>query len=742
MKLSLRQQVIGLAAGAALIPVVLLLLLLNFQEREVAERVTAELDQLISGILSEAASDLMNLCRTADELVQVQVNNSLVAARKLSAREGGFQESSPMVEWRAVNQWNGEVTEVRLPRFSVGRTWLGQTRDPREESPFVDELSKLTGVTCTVFQRMNEKGDMLRVATTVINKEGQRGTGTFIPATTAEGGHNEVIATVLRGEVFHGPAFVVDSWYVSAYEPIVDVNQKIIGMLYVGIRMDAIGSLRRSITEEVGRKESALLVLYGKDLTGQNRHQGEVVMSPRGRLDGKSLWKETDAAGNFYVQDLVSRAIRLSPGEVGNMTVELQDGRGVRTKMIYFTYFRQWDWILCAEGWEDELYAAVGKTREALRDLLWQAGMGGVGLVAGIIVLAIIFGNRVVRPVVQLTEVIQTASVGNLSQASAMMGEQWGEIKRDFATSPNETEQLVHGVRQMIDRLNSLIGQVQKASLSLVNTADQIADNAARQEESVQSVNAATVEVAATARQISATSQELVRTMDEVGTVADRTAEMAGAGRSGLADMEETMKQLATASASFSAKLSVINERATNITGVVTVISKVAEQTNMLSLNAAIEAEKAGEFGVGFAVVAREIRRLADQTARATHEIEATVREMQSSVSSGVMEMDKFAGEVRRGVEDVAVLAGNLGEIISEAQGLSPRFASVQQGVDGQSAGAQQISMAMNQLTGVARESVQSLQEFQQAAERLRGSVRTLREEISRLHVEETLNET
>jgi hypothetical protein len=93
------------------------------------------------------------------------------------------------------------------------------------------------------------------------------------------------------------------------------------------------------------------------------------------------------------------------------------------------------------------------------------------------------------------------------------------------------------------------------------------------------------------------------------------------------------------------AKLAILNEKAGNINQVVVTIVKVADQTNLLSLNAAIEAEKAGEYGRGFAVVATEVRRLADQTAVATYDIEQMVREIQSAVSAGVMGMDKFSEE-------------------------------------------------------------------------------------------------
>ncbi|MGL5196417.1 MAG: methyl-accepting chemotaxis protein, partial [Chroococcales cyanobacterium] len=158
---------------------------------------------------------------------------------------------------------------------------------------------------------------------------------------------------------------------------------------------------------------------------------------------------------------------------------------------------------------------------------------------------------------------------------------------------------------------------------------------------------------------------------------------------------------------------------------------KVADQTNLLSLNAAIEAEKAGEYGTGFAVVAREIRRLADQTAIATLDIESMVKDMQSAVSTGVMEMDKFTTEVSRGVEDVRTISGQIGKIIERVQGLTPRFDAVTKGMEDQSEGAQQISDAMVQLSEASRQTAQSLRDTNRAIEQLNEAAQGLQREIS-----------
>jgi methyl-accepting chemotaxis protein WspA len=213
------------------------------------------------------------------------------------------------------------------------------------------------------------------------------------------------------------------------------------------------------------------------------------------------------------------------------------------------------------------------------------------------------------------------------------------------------------------------------------------------------------------------------------------TAACAETGHTELGGMETAMRQLAKSTAAISSRLGMISERANKISTVVTTINKISDQTALLSLNAAIEAEKAGEFGKGFSVVAREISRLADQTAVATEDIEGVVREMQSSVSSGVMEMDKFSEEVRRRVEEVNGIAGQLGRIIDQVRALGPEFEAAREGVNAQTEGAQQISEAMVQLAQTADQTRESLGEFKGATEQLNAAVQGLQGQVSRFKV-------
>ena len=329
-----------------------------------------------------------------------------------------------------------------------------------------------------------------------------------------------------------------------------------------------------------------------------------------------------------------------------------------------------------------------------------------------------------------LVRLIQSAFARLMSVTAVMSAGDFRQrieiVRRD------ELGMLGEGINRMADDLTSLIGQVQKSGVQVNSSATEIAATSKQQQATVTEIAATTAEVGATASRISATSKELARTMAELSEVADQTSTLAQGGQGGLQQMESTMGQIGAASDLINSRLALLSEKATNIGMVVTTISKVADQTNLLSLNAAIEAEKAGEHGRGFAVVAREIRRLADQTAVATFDIEQIVKEMQSAVSAGVMGIDKFADEVRRGREAIGAVTTQLTEIIAQVQTLPPSFESVNEGVQSQSISAAQISEALAQLSVASQQTADSLRQSSMAIDQLNDASRGLQSGVSR----------
>jgi methyl-accepting chemotaxis protein WspA len=295
---------------------------------------------------------------------------------------------------------------------------------------------------------------------------------------------------------------------------------------------------------------------------------------------------------------------------------------------------------------------------------------------------------------------------------------------------------LSKNLNQLADDLSVLVGQVQRSGIQVNTTTTEIAATAKEQQSTANQIAATTAEIGATSKEISATSKELDRTMNEVSQVAEDTTQLANSGQNAIGRMEATMRQITEASGAITAKLAVLSEKTANINSVVTTITKVADQTNLLSLNAAIEAEKAGEYGLGFAVVAMEIRRLADQTAVATYDIEKMVKEMQTAVAAGVMGMDKFSEEARRGVEEIRQVSTQLAQIIHQVQTLTPRFQTVNEGMHAQATGAQQISETLTQLSEAAQQTAESLRQSNLAIEQLNDAARGLQTSVSRFKLE------
>lgn len=279
---------------------------------------------------------------------------------------------------------------------------------------------------------------------------------------------------------------------------------------------------------------------------------------------------------------------------------------------------------------------------------------------------------------------------------------------------------------------NALIRRLQQSVVQITTSATQIAASGKELEATVAEQLASTNEVTATAQTIASTSRKLVKTMEQVAGMAQTTATSANDSQDELVEMANVMRQLTDATAAISSKLGVMNAKANNINNVVVTITKVADQTSLLSLNAAIEAEKAGEYGAGFAVVAREIRRLANQTAVATLEIEQIVKDMQSAVSVGVMEMDKFNRSVGDSADRVSKIGDQVAKVIQQVQSLPPRFEQVSQSMETQSESASQISEAMEQLSQASHQTVDALRETNSALDQLDDAAQNLRREIVR----------
>lgn len=393
------------------------------------------------------------------------------------------------------------------------------------------------------------------------------------------------------------------------------------------------------------------------------------------------------------------------------------DYRGIETLAVW-SYVPSFRWGLNVKQDATEALAMVQSQRRLTLLLLL---LGAIP----ISVAAVLVAHSISKPLVQAAKVAEQVAAGDLTRTFSSAGR------------ADEVGVLLAVMANMITHLRGLLRKIKSASVEITHGADDVSATARSQEAGVSELSGTTAEIAAAVREISSTGRELLGSMRVVSERVDETAALADAGREGVSAMNAAIGELDAASSAINERLKVIAAKAQNINGVVLTITKVADQTNLLSLNAAIEAEKAGEVGRGFAIVAREIRRLADQTAVGTLDIEQMVAEMQAAVSAGVREMAQFGERVARGVAAASVTNEQLGRIIAQVQELKPRFEFVSQGMQAQSAGAQQITGAMQQLNEMAQATSQSIGDLMKATQSMHTAVAALGDEVGRFRTDD-----
>jgi methyl-accepting chemotaxis protein len=656
LQLSLRQQITALAVMAAFFSTVMVALLVMHNQKVARRSVNDEMVTLTQERIARSAQRAYNTCTVAQGFIQKSVNTNLNMVRASLKDRGGIGMPSGTTDWQATNEYTHMKTPVTAPTWSLGGVALKDDTSFGHHIPVIDDVTQLSGDTAALFQRVDEAGDMLVVATSVTDNDGNRAVGTYAPAVLPDGSANPAVRAVLGGQTFRGRAYMVNAWYITAFEPVYGPGGRVIGMLYAGVKQSGMDSVRDALMfSSKSGDHSSVSIFYG----------------PRsGTFSGKPILEPTELAKTTEAQwlpQVLQDSVSLEPGQARGTVVE-DPATGAQT-MVQYVYYKPWDWVIAVAA-DSRDFASAGKSVEnQFQMLLWQSMLAGLFALVLCGILAYLLSKRITSPMADL-------------------------------------------------------------SIHLTSNATQIASSAIHQQSNVATFMSSSTQIASAVKEISATSQELLRAMVEIAEAAETTTGLAKDGRQGIKGMETSMQALSSATGSISSKLSTIRTKAARINAVVTAITKVADQTNLLSLNAAIEAEKAGEAGAGFAVVAREIRRLADQSAIATLDIEQIVEEMEEAVAGGVEEMRELSVAVHGGIDSMQTLRGQFGEIIERVESIAPRYETVHQGMQNQSEGAQQISDAMWQLTETARQTSDSVSELNDVSRQLHEAVRILKERI------------
>ena len=279
------------------------------------------------------------------------------------------------------------------------------------------------------------------------------------------------------------------------------------------------------------------------------------------------------------------------------------------------------------------------------------------------------------------------------------------------------------------DRLESLTDTVARAGNALTDRVAQVTGGTSRQRDR-------TTETASAMDALNATVQAVAQNADR----ASQSAQAAGQGaREGLAATEEVARSIGRVrelSEGLKSSLDALGERAKGISAIMNVISDIADQTNLLALNAAIEAARAGEAGRGFAVVADEVRKLAEKTVQATGEVAGVVAAIDSGVRENLAGMDTAVAAVM----DTTQLAGKAGDslrhIVTMAETTSEEVRSITAASQQQSAASDAINRALADISLIAEETAQGMDEAGEELDRLSQSSAQLAELLDGLRQE------
>jgi len=603
----------------------------------VAKMTGTEIRRSAENHFAAEVEGIANLAALAGQQLrsQLEVLQNVAADRLRTA--GGLRvdaAAGPRAEWAARNQFSGEDRRVALPRVGIGDAWFSPDAAQAAQVPLVDDVTEVTGGYATIFQRMNEAGDLLRVATSVRNTEGKRASGTFIPATNPDGQPNAVAAALLAGRPFLGRAKVVNEWMLTAYQPLPAGGEAMAGALFVGLpetkAFDHIRGLIAS-TEVVGDGYAAVL-----NAKGENR--GRWVVPGGGAKVGDSVWDEPDAEGGRWVQTLVERALRLPAGRAESLRYRRASASGAREeRLVCFAYFAEWDWVVLIDAPEKEVFATVEAVAAKQRESLWRGLLIGTTALAVAAALWLFMGRRIARGISVIADGLSRGA-GQVNSAAGMTsdaGQRLAAGASQQAASMEEASASLEEIRGMTARNAEHAEEV----LGVAKETSGMADDGARLMQ----------RMAETMHELKSTNDGVAKVLREIDEIAMQTnllalnaaieAARAGAAGAGFSVVAEEVRALAARCAAAAVET-----------------AKKVDEANVRS-HAGVE--HSGAALKGFAEIrdrVEALEKLAAEMAEASRDQEKGV----SQISDAVQSMDKITQDNAAAAEESASAAEEL----------------------------------------------------------------------------------
>ncbi|NVN91406.1 MAG: Cache 3/Cache 2 fusion domain-containing protein [Desulfuromonadales bacterium] len=585
------------------------------------------------------------------------------------------------------------IGDKQTPALSAGSTVLNLNTE------IVDRFTGVTKAVGTIFVRSGD--DFVRISTSLKKEDGSRAIGTILDR------KHPAYQGLLKGEAFVGKASLFGKDFMTAYNPVKDGQGRVIAVLFVGLDFtDSLKALKDKIRNFKNGETGYFFALDAKE----GKDQGMLQIHPF--KEGTNIIDMKDSDGREFIKSMVTT----KEGVIHYPWVNREAGESFpRKKLAVYRHLKEWNWVVVMAASVDELNSEARIFRNAM--------LAAMVVVAFVLVLVLIYLQQrwISKPLRTALDTTNLLGSGDFSHVSNADGEQ--------TDSADEIVQISQGINRMGCELRQVLEKISCASQEVSAAAGQVSASAERIATGAEEVATQAATVATADEEMSATSGDIAQNCLLAADGARKALDSARNGAGVVDSTLQVMCQIAEKVRESASTIEGLGERSDQIGAIIGTIQDIADQTNLLALNAAIEAARAGEQGRGFAVVADEVRALAERTTRATQEIGGMIKAIQMETKGAVAVMEQGVHQVEAGTGEATKSGAALRDILDQVNAVASQINQIATAAEEQTATTSEISSNMQQITEVVHDTSREAQESATAASQLLGNA----EELQRL---------